>query len=430
MGVLERWAFSRDWLKGTTGADGALVRPDALRCCRGLAPSTRRLLHPISRRPASPGWGRWTWRIPPFPGRRPPALGVWESWEFSRGWLKGTTGADGTLVRPYELRCCRGSAPARPSTRRLLHPISRRPASPRWGWWTWRIPPFPGRRPPALGVWESWEFSWDWLKGTIGADGTLVRPYELRCCRGSAPARPSTRRLLHPISRQPASPAAQHRMNSQLSQTPKAGGRLPGNGGGRYTGRQGIAASSSDQSVAGIPRCPTPNELPALQNSQGRRPSPRKRRRPVQRTTRNNHPRKTQSARQPVSRVLSTSCEAVRPFLWDASHDAPHATNPDGGAGMPLRSASRLTPAAAPIRSCSRWGLPYRPCCQRRGALLPHRFALPRGAFQPCSGGLISVALSLGSPPPAVSRHRIPVEPGLSSRPTCVGPAVARLSGG
>jgi hypothetical protein len=31
------------------------------------------------------------------------------------------------------------------------------------------------------------------------------------------------------------------------------------------------------------------------------------------------------------------------------------------------------------------------------------------------TGGLFSVALSLGSPPPAVSRHRIPVEPGLSS---------------
>jgi hypothetical protein len=30
---------------------------------------------------------------------------------------------------------------------------------------------------------------------------------------------------------------------------------------------------------------------------------------------------------------------------------------------------------------------------------------------------LFSVALSLGSPPPAVSRHRIPVEPGLSSMP-------------
>jgi hypothetical protein len=37
------------------------------------------------------------------------------------------------------------------------------------------------------------------------------------------------------------------------------------------------------------------------------------------------------------------------------------------------------TLAAAPIRSCSRWGLPCRPCCQGCGALLPHRFALARG---------------------------------------------------
>ena len=35
----------------------------------------------------------------------------------------------------------------------------------------------------------------------------------------------------------------------------------------------------------------------------------------------------------------------------------------------------------------------------------------------PCrsDGGLLSVALSLGSPPPAVNRHRVSVEPGLSS---------------
>jgi len=33
-------------------------------------------------------------------------------------------------------------------------------------------------------------------------------------------------------------------------------------------------------------------------------------------------------------------------------------------------------PPATPIRSCSRWGLPCRPCCQGRGALLPHRFTL------------------------------------------------------
>ncbi len=44
-----------------------------------------------------------------------------------------------------------------------------------------------------------------------------------------------------------------------------------------------------------------------------------------------------------------------------------------------LSRANTRTLAAAPIRSCSRWGLPCRPCCQRRGALLPHRFALARG---------------------------------------------------
>lgn len=31
------------------------------------------------------------------------------------------------------------------------------------------------------------------------------------------------------------------------------------------------------------------------------------------------------------------------------------------------------------------------------------------------SGGLLSVALSLGSPPPGVTRHRVSLEPGLSS---------------
>src|SRR6185437_5148687 len=61
--------------------------------------------------------------------------------------------------------------------------------------------------------------------------------------------------------------------------------------------------------------------------------------------------------------------------------------------------------------------------------LLPVGFAMPSplpgprcalaAPFHPCRdrgrGGLLSVALSLGSPPPAVSRHRLPMEPGLSS---------------
>jgi hypothetical protein len=63
---------------------------------------------------------------------------------------------------------------------------------------------------------------------------------------------------------------------------------------------------------------------------------------------------------------------------------------------------------------------PFRPCPRGRLAL----------AGQPCTGGLLSVALSLESPPPAVSRHRVPVEPGLSSTGGIAPPAAAaRLSG-
>ena len=69
------------------------------------------------------------------------------------------------------------------------------------------------------------------------------------------------------------------------------------------------------------------------------------------------------------------------------------------------------THPAAPIWSCSRWGLPCRRRCRRRGALLPHPFTLTPAS----RGGLLSVALSLGSPPAAVSRHRVSMEPGLSS---------------
>src|SRR5690554_997922 len=39
----------------------------------------------------------------------------------------------------------------------------------------------------------------------------------------------------------------------------------------------------------------------------------------------------------------------------------------------------------------------------------------PFHPYRPEAGGLLSVALSLGSPPPGVTRHRVLVEPGLSS---------------
>jgi hypothetical protein len=81
---------------------------------------------------------------------------------------------------------------------------------------------------------------------------------------------------------------------------------------------------------------------------------------------------------------------------------------------VPLR---RPSSHAAPIRFCSRWGLPCRSRCRQRGALLPHRFTLTR---PPCGGQAVSfsVALSLGSPPPDVIRHRLSAEPGLSSPAT------------
>src|SRR6201992_3632864 len=53
--------------------------------------------------------------------------------------------------------------------------------------------------------------------------------------------------------------------------------------------------------------------------------------------------------------------------------------------------------------------------------LLPETRCALTAPFQPCRGfrpvgGFISVALSLGFPPADVIRHRVSVEPGLSSR--------------
>ena len=126
-----------------------------------------------------------------------------------------------------------------------------------------------------------------------------------------------------------------------------------------------------------------------------------------------------ENARQPVSRVLSARLTG-RDDHSSGTHLTMRLTRPTRAAGRKhprnYHGILHRDITAAPIRSCSRWGLPCRPCCQGRGALLPHRFALARGTpCGSCAGGLFSVALSLGSPPPAVSRHRIPVEPGLSS---------------
>ena len=130
--------------------------------------------------------------------------------------------------------------------------------------------------------------------------------------------------------------------------------------------------------------------------------------------------RRRNGVRRPVSRVLSG---ASRPLDGHSS-----ATSVAGRLTRPTRAESagtRLLPAprgASAVR-------PY-------SVLLPVGFAVPRPlparAVRSCrtvsplpavnpesawasAGGLFSVALSLGLPPPGVTRHRVPVEPGLSS---------------
>ena len=129
---------------------------------------------------------------------------------------------------------------------------------------------------------------------------------------------------------------------------------------------------------------------------------------------------KGENARGSVSRVLSTPDQ--NPGMGDHSSRTAIARRLQ----QPTRIARRKRPLnpkvrAIPIRFCSRWGLPCRPCYQGRGALLPHRFALTLAPETWLQGGLFCVALSLGSPPPGVTRHRT-----FRGARTFLAPACAR----
>jgi hypothetical protein len=56
------------------------------------------------------------------------------------------------------------------------------------------------------------------------------------------------------------------------------------------------------------------------------------------------------------------------------AHVATRLTQPTRTVGR--KQPSKVSPRTAPIRFCSRWGLPCRSCCQSRGGLLPHPFTL------------------------------------------------------
>ena len=92
---------------------------------------------------------------------------------------------------------------------------------------------------------------------------------------------------------------------------------------------------------------------------------------------------------------------------------------------QPTRTASLTSP-------CGVIAFANSPRCRPYSVLLPVWFAMPfplpdprcalTAPFHPClirrGGGSFSVALSLGLPPPDVIRHRMSMEPGLSSPAT------------
>ena len=92
---------------------------------------------------------------------------------------------------------------------------------------------------------------------------------------------------------------------------------------------------------------------------------------------------------------------------------APLAANPNllSQSDPAVISLKRSTRDKVPTQHCSRWGLPCGCCCQPPGGLLPHPFTLTCAS----TGGLLSVALSIESPRPGITRHRCFVESGLSS---------------
>ena len=94
----------------------------------------------------------------------------------------------------------------------------------------------------------------------------------------------------------------------------------------------------------------------------------------------------------------------------------PHASRDQPGLRDGNVPASALRRRRPPLFGLAPGGV-YPAAPVARGAVRSCRTVspLPARGRSCVRGGLFSVALSLGSPPPAVNRHRIPVEPGLSS---------------
>jgi len=140
---------------------------------------------------------------------------------------------------------------------------------------------------------------------------------------------------------------------------------------------------------------------------------------------------------RPISRILSPPCDRGWPFLWPCSCLHSYSCQP-GPAGAEVAPPCLLPDAArGPYLALLPVGLALPemlppPRCALTAPFHPY---LPGGIGCPTrrSGGLFSVALSVGLPRPGVTRHRFFWESGLSStllprpRPSSL-PRAARLA--
>jgi hypothetical protein len=115
-------------------------------------------------------------------------------------------------------------------------------------------------------------------------------------------------------------------------------------------------------------------------------------------------------------RLRGASCNQPGRLVWKQT----------GTVSRPRRPYSVLLPvgfAVPPLLPKTRCALtaPFHPysafALSGYGATRLLRLAAPKQLWLRKRGGLLSVALSLGSPPPEVIRHRASMEPGLSSPP-------------
>ncbi len=125
-------------------------------------------------------------------------------------------------------------------------------------------------------------------------------------------------------------------------------------------------------------------------------------------------------ARRPVSRVLCRLLSQTRrSFLWTGRHRPVLATHPDrSGRRRPCPAPPRRRRAHGPYSVLLQAGLAMRSASPpTRCALTAPFHPYPRPERVRAPGGLLSVALSLGSLPAGVARRLVAVEPGLSSPP-------------